>query len=35
MMKKIMISMIRFLISALTGLERLEKEQQDNDRLRK
>ena len=30
-----MISMIRFLISALTGLERLEKEQQDSDRMRK
>ena len=30
-----MISMIRFLISALTGLERLEKEQKNNDRLRK
>ena len=29
------ISMIRFLISALAGLERLEKEQQDSDRLRK
>ena len=30
-----MISMIRFLISALSGLERLEKEQQNNDRMRK
>ena len=30
-----MISMIRFLISALAGLERLEKEQKNNDRLRK
>ena len=30
-----MISMIRFLISALAGLERLEKEQQNNDHFRK
>jgi F0F1-type ATP synthase assembly protein I len=30
-----MVSMIRFLISALAGLERLEKEQQNNDRMRK
>ena len=30
-----LISMIRFLLSALAGLERLEKEQQNNDSFRK